>query len=108
MPDAANTVGNDAAATLAQQRAKLKAASNAAHRISAPALASSGERGTWAGVLGQRYPSSPGRPVRRVPTSLASPLALPSAPHTPMAVPLPAVSMDSPLPSESATAGPAW
>ena len=55
-PDTANTVGNpsDAAATLAQQRAKLKAAGNAAHRISAPALASStGERGTWAGVLGQ-------------------------------------------------------
>ena len=57
-PDAANAVGNpsDAAATLAQQRAKLKAAGNAAHRISAPALASSvGERGAWAGVgsLGQ-------------------------------------------------------
>jgi hypothetical protein len=54
-PDSANTVGNpsDAAATLAQQRAKLKAASNAAHRISAPALAAGGERGTWAGVLGQ-------------------------------------------------------
>ena len=44
-PDSANSVGNpsDAAATLAQQRAKLKAAGNAAHRISAPALASSGE-----------------------------------------------------------------
>ncbi|KAH9010990.1 hypothetical protein EDB85DRAFT_2160463 [Lactarius pseudohatsudake] len=42
----ANTVDNpsDAAATLAQQRAKLKAAGNAAHRISAPALASNGER----------------------------------------------------------------
>ncbi|KAH8981833.1 hypothetical protein EDB86DRAFT_3066591 [Lactarius hatsudake] len=55
LANAANTVGNpsDAAATLAQQRAKLKAAGNAAHRISAPALASSGERGTWAGVLGQ-------------------------------------------------------
>ena len=57
-PDAANIVGNpgDAAATLAQQRAKLKAANNAAHRISAPALATSAaERGTWAGVasLGQ-------------------------------------------------------
>ncbi|KAH9012275.1 hypothetical protein EDB85DRAFT_2159179 [Lactarius pseudohatsudake] len=54
-PDTANIVDNpsDAAATLAQQRAKLKAAGNAAHRISAPALASSGERGTWAGVLGQ-------------------------------------------------------
>ena len=58
-PDSSNSVGNpsDNAATLAQQRAKLKAASNAAHRISVPALASSGvgERGTWAGIssLGQ-------------------------------------------------------
>ena len=55
-PDAANTVGNpsDAAATLAQQRAKLKAANNAAHRISAPALASAVERSNWGGVsLGQ-------------------------------------------------------
>jgi hypothetical protein len=34
---AANPSGHDAAATLAQQRAKLKA-SNAAHRISAPVL----------------------------------------------------------------------
>ena len=39
--------GNDPAATLAQQRAKLKA-SNAAHRISAPALGSAiGDRGAW-------------------------------------------------------------
>ncbi|KAH9010351.1 hypothetical protein EDB83DRAFT_2530703 [Lactarius deliciosus] len=54
-PDAANTVGNpsNAAATLAQQRAKL----NAAHRISAPALASSGDCGTWAGVSAK--PSRP-------------------------------------------------
>jgi len=56
-PDTANglSISSDAAATLAQQRAKLKA-SNAAHRISAPALASSaGERGTWAAAssLGQ-------------------------------------------------------
>jgi SAM domain (Sterile alpha motif) len=56
-PDTANGVSSsaDAAATLAQQRAKLKA-SNAAHRISAPALASSaGERATWAAAssLGQ-------------------------------------------------------
>ena len=56
-PDTSNALGNpsDAAATLAQQRAKLKA-SNAAHRISAPAFATStGERGPWAGVspLGQ-------------------------------------------------------
>ncbi|KAI0299622.1 hypothetical protein BC826DRAFT_995582 [Russula brevipes] len=52
-----NGVNNssDAAATLAQQRAKLKA-NNAVHRISAPALASSmGERGAWAAAssLGQ-------------------------------------------------------
>ncbi|KAH8994163.1 hypothetical protein EDB86DRAFT_2829979 [Lactarius hatsudake] len=71
------TVGNpsDAAATLAQQRAKLNAAGNAAHRISATALASSGERGTWAGVLGQvaerdnsptqEISIEPGRPARR-------------------------------------------
>jgi hypothetical protein len=56
-PDTSNALGNpsDAAATLAQQRAKLKA-SNAAHRISAPAFPSStGERGPWAGAspLGQ-------------------------------------------------------
>lgn len=41
---------------LAQKRAKVNATSNAAHRISVPALASStGERCTWAGVgsLGQ-------------------------------------------------------
>ncbi|KAH9024443.1 hypothetical protein EDB83DRAFT_2658115 [Lactarius deliciosus] len=54
-PDTANTVSNpgDAAATLAQQHAKLKAAGSAAHHISAPVLVSNGERGTWAGVLGQ-------------------------------------------------------
>jgi hypothetical protein len=51
-PDTSNTLSNpsDAAATLAQQRAKLKA-SNAAHRISALAFAlSTGERGPWAGT----------------------------------------------------------
>lgn len=57
-PDSANSVGNlsDTAATLAQQRAKLKAASNAVHRISPLVLASSAaERCTWASVgsLGQ-------------------------------------------------------
>ncbi|KAJ7644474.1 hypothetical protein FB45DRAFT_736333 [Roridomyces roridus] len=39
-------VGQDAASTLAQQRAKLKAA-NAAHRISAPIMPSTGDRNTW-------------------------------------------------------------
>lgn len=55
-PDAAAMAspGVDAAATLAQQRAKLKA-SNAAHRISAPVLASGGNdnRATWGSQLGQ-------------------------------------------------------
>lgn len=49
-PDSANITSgtNEAAATLIQQRAKLKA--NAAHRISAPALASTiGEGGRWPG-----------------------------------------------------------
>ncbi|KAJ7083003.1 hypothetical protein C8R44DRAFT_652456 [Mycena epipterygia] len=46
-------MGQDAATTLAQQRAKLKAA-NAAHRISAPIMPSTGDRNTWgAGGLGQ-------------------------------------------------------
>ncbi|KAF7299467.1 SAM domain-containing protein [Mycena indigotica] len=36
----------DAASTLAQQRAKLKA-SNVAHRISAPIMSSTGDRNTW-------------------------------------------------------------
>ncbi|KAI0265595.1 hypothetical protein BC834DRAFT_988071 [Gloeopeniophorella convolvens] len=73
-PDAANNVGNsEAAATLAQQRAKLKA-SNAAHRISAPALASGGgERGTWAGAgsLGQvaERSGSPGQEITVEPKS---------------------------------------
>jgi hypothetical protein len=54
-PDSANSVGNpsDAAATLVQQRAELKAANNAAHRICTSLATSSGDRGTWAGVLGQ-------------------------------------------------------
>lgn len=45
---------HDAAATLAQQRAKLKA-NNAAHRISAPVLSSAGVEGrsTWGSALGQ-------------------------------------------------------
>ncbi|KAI0718203.1 hypothetical protein C8T65DRAFT_804192 [Cerioporus squamosus] len=48
-PESANNAnGNDPASTLAQQRAKLKA-SNAAHRISAPALSSQvgADRNTW-------------------------------------------------------------
>ena len=57
-PDSASLAagGNDPAATLAQQRAKLNAnkASNAAHRISAPALGSTiGDRNVWGNQLGQ-------------------------------------------------------
>lgn len=54
-PDsAAMGSSNDAAATLAHQRAKLKA-SNAAHRISAPILASGGSdpRTSWGSALSQ-------------------------------------------------------
>ncbi|KAF8529308.1 hypothetical protein BU17DRAFT_80540 [Hysterangium stoloniferum] len=59
-PDAANnsnTGANDPAATLAQQRARLQNKANAAHRISAPALANSSAANVWAaasaGQLGQ-------------------------------------------------------
>jgi hypothetical protein len=50
----ASSAGLDAASTLAQQRAKLKA-SNASHRISAPVLASGtgDNRATWGSQLGQ-------------------------------------------------------
>ncbi|KAJ7162991.1 hypothetical protein C8R46DRAFT_1164156 [Mycena filopes] len=54
-PESASVIGapGDAASTLAQQRAKLKAA-NAAHRISAPIMPSTGDRNTWGtGGLGQ-------------------------------------------------------
>lgn len=53
-PDSAAAASNDAAATLAQQRAKFKA-SNAAHRISAPVLAGAGSPGSasWGSQLGQ-------------------------------------------------------
>ncbi|KAJ7727366.1 hypothetical protein B0H16DRAFT_1779299 [Mycena metata] len=54
-PESASVIGTpgDAASTLAQQRAKLKAA-NAAHRISAPIMPSTGDRNTWgSGGLGQ-------------------------------------------------------
>jgi len=47
-PDAASGgAGNDAAATLAQQRAKLQNKANAAHRISAPALGNSSAANVW-------------------------------------------------------------
>lgn len=78
-PDSANVLSsaNDAAATLAQQRAKLKA--NAAHRISAPALASTtdGGRNVWAtGVsqLGQVAERSSDAPAQEltVPSVAAS------------------------------------
>ncbi|KAF8442806.1 hypothetical protein L210DRAFT_866122 [Boletus edulis BED1] len=58
---------NDAAATLAQQRAKLKA-SNAAHRISAPILATgNGEtRTTWGSALSQVAEQNPNSPAQEI------------------------------------------
>ena len=58
---------NDAAATLAQQRAKLKA-SNAAHRISAPILATgSGDtRTTWGSALSQVAEQNPNSPAQEI------------------------------------------
>ncbi|KAH9024450.1 hypothetical protein EDB83DRAFT_2658120 [Lactarius deliciosus] len=70
-----STQPSDGAATLSQQRATLKAAGNAAHRVSASALASSGERGTWAGVLGQvaEWDNSPTREISVGPRSSRRP-----------------------------------
>lgn len=58
---------NDAAATLAHQRAKLKA-SNAAHRISAPILATAtGEtRTTWGSALSQVAEQNPNSPAQDI------------------------------------------
>lgn len=58
---------NDAAATLAHQRAKLKA-SNAAHRISAPILASGGVdgRSTWGSALSQVAEQNPNSPAQEI------------------------------------------
>ena len=90
-PESGNSVGSpsDFAATLAQQRAKLKATSNAADRISAPALFSSaGERGTSRSAITRlRWICLPrlGRPAHRAPTFPPSPAAQLSALHAPMA-----------------------
>lgn len=77
-PESANNAG-DAAATLAQQRAKLKA-SNAAHRISAPALSSTlgADRNTWgsgSNQLGQvdERSSSPAQEITIVPNPASRP-----------------------------------
>ena len=65
-PDSAAIGGGDAAATLAQQRAKLKA-SNAAHRISAPILATGGEgRSTWGSALSQVAEANPNSPSQEI------------------------------------------
>ena len=61
-PDSANFVGNpsNAAVHLAQQRTKVKAASNVTHRISAPALAARLER-RRAQYMGRRQSTRSGR-----------------------------------------------
>lgn len=72
-----NTGGNSvvqdvAAATLAQQRAKLKA-TNAAHRISAPVLASPGPDGrTWGVVASQLSQVSEGANAQEIPINSGS------------------------------------
>jgi len=80
-PDSANNLsanaGSDPAITLAQQRAKLKA-SNAAHRISAPALASqvNADRNTWgsgSNQLGQVDEQSSHAQELTMPTSASRP-----------------------------------
>ncbi|KAI0927491.1 hypothetical protein AcV5_008019 [Taiwanofungus camphoratus] len=78
-PDAANLAsggGSDPAATLAQQRAKLKA-SNAVHRISAPALGASIDSRAWgtgSNQLGQveERASSPVQEISMSPSNGAS------------------------------------
>lgn len=73
-PDsAALGTNHDAAATLAQQRARLKA-SNAAHRISAPILASgSGDaRTTWGSALSQVAEQNLNSPAQEIVVSNSS------------------------------------
>ncbi|KAF8578573.1 hypothetical protein K439DRAFT_1648739 [Ramaria rubella] len=68
-PDTAATVGNDAAATLAQQRAKLQ------NRISAPALGNSSAANVWsaaaagANQLGQVVEQEQSSPTLQAPSS---------------------------------------
>lgn len=71
---AANPGGSDAAATLAHQRAKLKA-SNAAHRISAPVLATSGVDGrpTWAAASQLSQVSEQNAPAQDITVSTSRP-----------------------------------
>lgn len=81
-PDAASLPsagGNDPAATLAQQRARLEArkANNAAHRISAPALSASLDNRTWvsgSNQLGQvdERPNSPAAQELTIPSPNAN------------------------------------
>jgi RNA-binding protein VTS1 len=74
-PDTATTAGNDAAATLAQQRAKLQNKANAAHRISAPALGNSSAANVWsaaaagANQLGQVAEQEQSSPTLQPPNS---------------------------------------
>ncbi|TFK40461.1 hypothetical protein BDQ12DRAFT_626896 [Crucibulum laeve] len=70
---AANPSGQDAAATLAQQRAKLKA-SNAAHRISAPVLNSAGvDRASWAAASQLTQVSEQNAPAQEITMNASRP-----------------------------------
>ncbi|KIJ54459.1 hypothetical protein M422DRAFT_41732 [Sphaerobolus stellatus SS14] len=69
---AANTGNNEAAATLAQQRAKLQNKANAAHRISAPVLANSS---VWAPSAGNTLSQVAEQETQSSGNSLAPPSA---------------------------------
>ena len=83
-PESANNAtGNDPAATLAHQRAKLKA-SNAAHRISAPALSSQvgADRNTWgsgSNQLGQVDERSSSPSAQEITISPSNPASRPKS-----------------------------
>ena len=78
-PDTANNTSNDAAATLAQQRAKLQNKANAAHRISAPALGNSNAANVWsaaaagANQLGQVAEQEQPSPTLQAPVNSSGP-----------------------------------
>ncbi|TFK63142.1 hypothetical protein BDN72DRAFT_803553 [Pluteus cervinus] len=89
----------NAAATLAQQRAKLKA-SNAAHRISAPVLASPGPdgRASWGAVASQLSQVAETGPTQEVVVSASS---------RPKSTEF-SGSMNSPRPGEPVVGGESW
>ena len=92
-PDSANFVGNPSDPAMTLAHAEIKAASKAAHRTSAPALASSApELGTWAGVSSLGQVSERDTPPCKIyPLSLGLPVQTPTfhgQPCYPLSAPL--------------------